>query len=363
MTNIYINGLGNVSPQETTDSRHFLERPLSFYSNRLKCIDPGYKEFIPAEQSRRMGRIIKMGISAAKLCLQDTAAGSDESCTKEINPDAIITGTGLGCMEDTEKFLTSMIRDKEEFLTPTAFIQSTHNTVSGQIALLLHCHNYNFTYVHRGISFESALMDSMTQLHSGECSNVLTGGFDENTDNSFAITSRLGYWKRKPIDTFSLFKDSGRGSICGEGASFFFLENQKNDQTYAELLGVETFQKPASGAEINSRLHQFLEKHQQNSGDIDLLLLGMNGDPGTDKVYHDLVNTGFPVTPVACFKHLCGEYHTASAFAMWLASMVLKTQMTPEIIRYHMNPPQIERVLIYNHFQNNDHAFILLNRC
>ena len=52
-------------------------------------------------------------------------------------PDAIITGTGLGCLEDTEKFLTAMVTNKEEFLTPTSFIQSTHNTVSAQIALLL----------------------------------------------------------------------------------------------------------------------------------------------------------------------------------------------------------------------------------
>lgn len=49
--------------------------------------------------------------------------------------DAIITGTGLGCIEDSEKFLKSILDNKEEFLTPTSFIQSTHNTVGAQIAL------------------------------------------------------------------------------------------------------------------------------------------------------------------------------------------------------------------------------------
>ncbi len=45
-------------------------------------------------------------------------------------PGAIITGTALGCLEDTVTFLTRMIELNEELLPPTAFIQSTHNTVA-----------------------------------------------------------------------------------------------------------------------------------------------------------------------------------------------------------------------------------------
>ena len=233
MNNVYINGLGNVSPQKTTriccrdgacpvSTTEFLSDPISYETNQLKCIDPGYKDFIPAEMIRRMSRIIRRGVASAKLCLNDAATNHNPDETAEITPEAIITGTGLGCMDDTEKFLTSMIRNKEEFLTPTSFIQSTHNTVAGQIALLIHCHGYNFTYVHRGISFESALIDAMTQLHLGEFSNVLVGGSDELTSNSFAITSRLGFWKQKPIQSLNLLKDITRGTIAGEGSSFFF---------------------------------------------------------------------------------------------------------------------------------------------
>jgi 3-oxoacyl-[acyl-carrier-protein] synthase II len=371
MNEIYINGLGNVSPQNTTYCRDmachvptFLSEPLSYDTNQLKCIDPGYKDFIPAEMIRRMGRIIKMGVAASKLCLRDAGTTPDPGTLREIIPDAIITGTGLGCIEDTEKFLSSMIKNNEEFLTPTSFIQSTHNTVAGQIALLLKCHGYNFTFVHRGISFESALIDAMTQMQLGEFSNVLVGGSDELTLNSFAITSRLGYWKRKPIHSLDLLNDHQRGSVAGEGASFFFLENHKNEHTYARITGVTTFLKPASCLEVKQRLIDFLATHRLKYDDINLVVLGLNGDPRTDIFYHDLVEMAFQHTSLAYFKHLCGEYHTASAFATWLAAMVISTQSVPDVIRVNNKPLQSppDHVLIYNHFGGNNHAFILLSR-
>ena len=72
-------------------------------------------------------------------------------------PGGIIVGTAYGCLQDTEIFLTTMIEYNEEMFTPTAFIQSTHNTIGAQIGLMLQCHNYNNAFVHSGFSFESAL--------------------------------------------------------------------------------------------------------------------------------------------------------------------------------------------------------------
>ncbi|MFZ4523404.1 MAG: beta-ketoacyl synthase N-terminal-like domain-containing protein [Bacteroidales bacterium] len=367
MTNtpIYINRLGNVSPQPTTNNSLFLEEPVLSESRQLRCLDPGYREFIPAEMIRRMGRIIKMGVAAAKLCMRDNGPLDEETDPARVTiPDAIITGTGLGCVEDTEKFLASMITNREEFLTPTSFIQSTHNTVAGQIALLLSCHGYNFTFVHRGVSFESALIDAMMQISLGQISNVLVGGSDEITANSFAITSRLGFWKHNPVHTMELFHDPQRGTIAGEGAAFLFLENQKNDRSYARLTGVSIFMKPVYDIDVNKKLHAFLSSHGLTPGDISLVIMGFNGDPRTDRIYHHLAETEFPNTPTAGFKHLCGEYHTASAFATWLGAMVMKTRQVPGIIRVNtvLPPSQPEHILIYNHYRENNQAFILLSR-
>jgi 3-oxoacyl-[acyl-carrier-protein] synthase II len=199
-------------------------------------------------------------------------------------------------------------------------------------------------------------------MELGEFSNALVGGSDELTANSFAIMSRLGYWKRKPVNTRYLLDDHQRGTIAGEGASFLFLENQKRANTYAMVSGVATFLKPASYFEVSNRLHHFLGTLGLKANDIDLVILGLNGDPRTDQVYNHLAGKDFPDTPLAYFKHLCGEYHTASVFATWLAALAVKTQSVPEVVLVNqkLRPSVIKQVLIYNHFRENNHAFILL---
>jgi 3-oxoacyl-(acyl-carrier-protein) synthase len=81
------------------------------------------------------------------------------------------------------------------------------------------------TYVHRGFSFESALLDSFIRIDSGESENVLLGGMDEITPNTFKIMQRLGQYKQNPVNNLALLKDHSRGTIAGEGATFFLLSS------------------------------------------------------------------------------------------------------------------------------------------
>ena len=203
---VFINGIGLISPKPTFEGTGYSLSSIQVDApDRLRCIEPDYKNYINPSLLRRMSRMIKMGITAAKICLAN--AGVEK-------PGAIITGTGLGCIEDTEKFIHSIIENNEELLTPTPFIQSTHNTVGGQIALLLNCHEYNFTYVHRGISFESALSDASMLLQENSADTVLVGGIDELTDNSFKLLKQLGIYNQR--------------TVGGEGAAFFLVSGKKN---------------------------------------------------------------------------------------------------------------------------------------
>jgi len=167
---IFIIGTGCVSPQNTLENKPLLEDLVEVEERFLQIIKPNYREFINPKLLRRMSKIVRMSIVSSSVAMKD--ADID-------NPDAILTGTGMGCQVDTEKFLNSMIENNEGLLTPTSFIQSTHNTVGGAIALGKQNHNYNLTYVHRTFSFESALIDSILLLNEGKAKDVLLGGFDE----------------------------------------------------------------------------------------------------------------------------------------------------------------------------------------
>ena len=143
----YINATSAISSQNTFDEKSYMLEGLYAEEEYLKAVEPNYREYLDPKMARRMARIIKMGVTTSNKCLLNT---------KEI-PGAIILGTGLGCLQDTARFLTDIIETEEGLLSPTAFIQSTHNTIAGQIALLINCPNHNFTFANRGFSFELGL--------------------------------------------------------------------------------------------------------------------------------------------------------------------------------------------------------------
>jgi len=343
-----------ISAQKTFDSNRFPDEITECNDSRcLKCIEPVYKKYIDPMVSRRMSRIVKRGIYSAKSCMED--AGIE-------TPDAIITGTGLGCIEDTEKFLSSLIKDGEKLLNPTPFIQSTHNTVSSQISLFLKCHAYNITYSHRGLSFESALSDSLMMLNEKTAEHILLGGTDEITANVFDITNRLGHWKKENCSNLNIRESRTKGSVAGEGSVFFLLSGKANTHTYAKIVSVETLSEQLDAESVKKETLSFLEKNNLNPADIDLLLLGINGDSSFGHIYHSLTGTLFSNNACATFKHLCGEYHTASSFATWLAAVILKERSVPAIIRMDNKPiRQLKNILVYNHYRNITHSFILLH--
>jgi len=351
----YIIGTSIISAQPTFNSNGFLTEVLETDAGYLNCIEPPYKEFLQPNMARRMARIIKMSIAASTTCMKE--AGIEQ-------PDAIITGTALGCLEDTEKFLLAIIENDEQFLTPTSFIQSTHNTVGAQIALQLKCMNYNFTYVHKGFSFENSLIDALMLIAEGEAKNILVGAHDEMRDKYYRVCARIGYWKKEAVSTMQLINSGSSGSIAGEGASFFVLAAEKSANDYAKLRGLKTFYKPGNATNIENNLTSFLAEKKLKPEDIDVVVYGFNGDNRFDPIYHNLKDNLFKNSTAAYFKHLSGEYQTSSGFALWVAANIIKTQTVPASIL--IDTPKhkaLKNVLIYNTFLGTDHSAYLLSAC
>jgi 3-oxoacyl-[acyl-carrier-protein] synthase II len=352
----FIKSSAVISPQKTFNIRGFPEEVIDYPSvDFLKCVEPVYKDYLDPMASRRMSRIVKMGVCGAMSCLRNA----------EIEvPDAIIAGTGLGCIEDTEKFLGSIYANDERLMNPTPFIQSTHNTIAGAIALAIKCHGYNATYTHRGFSFESALLDSLMLVAENPNSHILTGGFDELTPNSYMITKRMGLWKTHPVSSLSLFGDAGRGTLPGEGLAFFLLGGLPGRNDLAQLLSIRTLFKPKNEKQIEDQVVDFIHAAGLSLPDIDLVILGLNGDPKSDRYYHYLMQGKLGHIPQASFKHLCGEYDTASSFALWLASAVIHEGKLPDSVRVgRKSPGAMNHVLIYNHLRGVNHSLYLLSSC
>jgi len=351
----FIRSAACISPQHTFQNQFFLNKPVEYTGTRLKAIEPDYTAFIDAKLARRMSHVIKMGVAAAKDCLHQANTAM---------PGAVITGTALGCVEDTISFVTRMIGFNEQMLPPTAFIQSTHNTVAAQIALSLKCHAYNNTFVHKGISFESALLDAVMLLKEQEADDILIGGIEEMTDVSHTVLTRLGLFKRWPVSNLSLFKTPSKGSIGGEGAAFFLFTGNTSADNLAQFNGVQTHYRLSNTVEIAQKITGFLARHELSINDIDLVITGRNGDLKNDATYHQLNKTIFANTALANYKHLCGEYAVSTSFALWLAANIIKRQEIPDIVKENeAKQPSPKKILIYNHYLNTYHSLMLLSAC
>ncbi len=354
MSKVYINSVACISAQKTFDNSTFLDEVIAHDSNVISVVSPNYKEFIPPAAARRMAKGIKMGVVASKLALQE--AGLE-------NVDAIITGTGMGCVVDSEKFLSKLIDNNEEYLTPTSFVQSTHNTVGGQIALAIQCKGYNFTYVHCSTSFESAVIDAKLQLENNEEENILVGGVDESGEHTIKVHSLINHIKSENVKSSELLKSNTVGAVFSEGASFFVLSNKKQNTSYAEIADTQTFNTLPKKALEKTAL-DFLKENNLELSEVDVVILGNNGDIDFDN-YYDVLSSGiFKNTQQVYYKHLSGEHNTVSGFGFWLASNLLKRQEIPEIVKLNQKDiSTIKTVLIYNQYRGENHSFSLLRKC
>jgi 3-oxoacyl-[acyl-carrier-protein] synthase II len=347
----YIIGSGCISPQNTTDPSFFFETVNGADVDHYEAVEPSYKEHINPNMLRRMGRAIKMGASAARMAV--TEAGVD-------NVDAIISGTGLGCFEDSEKFLLAIINNDEQFLTPTSFIQSTHNTVGSQVALIMQCKGYNYTYVHRGFSFDTCVMDALMSIEEGK-KNILIGGIDEHTPLYVEL-----YRKAKKLNadnSHKYYEGKTKGMQFGEGSAFFVLSDEKKNAV-AAIEGIGFSYKPESSKELLEKLNAFLSQHHKALDNIDLVLFGFSGDKDFDKYMLEILPLISDHSATGHFKHLCGDYHTAGAFAVWLGNKIIEKQKIPDAIKINaFSKSSINSVLIINGYLGINFSFTLLTKC
>ncbi|WP_027378917.1 beta-ketoacyl synthase N-terminal-like domain-containing protein [Chryseobacterium daeguense] len=352
MSAVYINSAACISAQDSLNEIFFQHLKPENSVQVINAIDPNYKEFIPPAMIRRMSKTVKMSSVASQYALKE--AGIE-------NPDAIIVGTGMGCSQDSEKFLKNVIENNEEFLTPTFFIQSTHNTVAGQIALGLQCHAYNFTYVNTSSSLEFSFLDAKLQINDGEAENVLVGSTDEQTNRTmelYKINDTIKKEENLPVDYLNSTTD---GVIWGEGSSFFVVGKDKTENSYAQLKDIQIISR-INIEETQQFIEDFLSKNDAAASDIDAVVLGFSGDAKSD-VYYTKAMDLFENSALLYFKHLSGEFNTASGFSTFMACHILKKQEIPEVMMINsVKKDEVKNILLYNHLGGNDHSLVLLKR-
>lgn len=317
MTNhCYINSLAQVSCQKPLCDEWF-DSPYICTEAYARAQEPDTKGIIASAEARRMSRILKRTVCTAMAALNSSEVSL---------PDAIITGTGAGCMENTEKFLTDMCRYGENCLKPTLFMQSTHNTMSSLVAILLKCHGYNNTYSHKGISFESALLDAFLQLKSGAAGNVLLGAHDE-------VSPFMEGVLRHTHPEYGFVSEVSMSAVLTATAS------QRN---IAEVTDIKLFYKP----EVQE-LADYLNTEKDG-----LLLVGFNGKDGNDIAYREVLDRLTLQPTLLHYKNIFGDNYSAPALAFYAAAKILERGQVPEAMLCDdllRATPKPESITLLNH--------------
>ena len=283
----YVLSAKQISMQQPL-SEEWMQTPIIYEVPFSRSIDPNFKEYVSPIEARRMGRILKRALATSKEALK--AAGCD-------TVDAIMTGTGFGCIENTEFFLDALSNEGEQLLKPTYFMQSTHNTISSLVAIQTKNYNYNATYAHKGISFESALHDAWLQFRLGKINSALVGCHDEMTETFHSIMKKGGV----------MGQDDER---CGEVAVSVVLSREvsalrqaQGPQPLCRLTGLKMLHQPTMN-DLMDAVTTMLQSAERSLADVDYILTGMSGNHQSDKAYLAETKTLFGDKSLLKYKHL-----------------------------------------------------------
>lgn len=337
-TPIYIKGLAQISIQRPLCD-DWMQNGVAHNEAYVRADDPNFRDFLAPLEARRMGRLLKRAAVVAETALKEGAT----TC-----PDAIFSGTGLGCVESTEKFLETLCREGEHLLSPAHFMQSTHNTIGSLIAIRTHCHGANTTFSHKTFSFEQALHEAIMSLRLAECCNALVGGYDEVTPSYYTLLRRAGYVGHP------------QQVACSETAMAALISTER-EGAVARLDAFQTGQATQEG-ESATRLKDFLNNCGISPDDIDAVVTGHNGVANNDARYAALCMACLPRIPQLPYKQLFGENYTVSALAFYAAARMLQHGVWPTCLSGlpATRPPQ--RLLIVNLSADGGYAFTVLSK-
>lgn len=324
----YINSLAQVSCQDPLTD-HWLTSPHEYALKYVRALEPDTKGLILPSEARRMSRILKRAVATAITAVNESGIAQ---------PDAIVTGTGNGCIENSEKFLIDINRFGETCLKPTLFMQSTHNTVSSLIAIILKCHGYNCTYSHKGISFDSALLDAWLQIKSSAIGSALVGSHDE-------VTPFLALVTAKTHPEYNFISEASVSSVISSTAP--------EGENATEIADIRILYRPDE-----EKLASLLTAEDK------VILTGINGNALNDAAYDSVLGRLGHCPTVLGFKSIFGEGFSASAIAFYVAATLLRHRHIPQFL-YRDGPPAAdapESITILNLSDSSAWSMIRLKR-
>jgi hypothetical protein len=111
---------------------------------------------------------------------------------------------------------------------------------------------------------------------------------------------------------------------------------------------------------VKAQLKTFLQNNLEEGTAIDLFLSGENGDNRTLPYYTACETLLAEEAAVVRYKHMVGDYATASALGLWYACEFLQQPVPEHMFKKKTSKTIYRNILLYNNFKG--HSFILVSK-
>jgi 3-oxoacyl-(acyl-carrier-protein) synthase len=188
----------------------------------------------------------------------------------------------------------------------------------------------------------------MLLMQNNEAKTVMVGGVDEITSYYVEAMKIAGNLKE---DVEAVENAQSKGVILGEGATFVLASADSSEKNKATIKEVKTFFRPKNATFLEAQIQEILQRNDLSIQEIDYVLLGNSGDVEKDTKLRELKDSIFSETEKVYFKNVCGEYHTATGFALQQAVDIISSCQEKKC-----------NVLIINHYQDTNYSILLISK-
>jgi 3-oxoacyl-(acyl-carrier-protein) synthase len=324
LTRIPITGIGVIAPGATgveafrvllnsgasaiADVDRFDTAGLSAHKAAL-VTDFKPRDYIPVMKMRRMNALSRLGVSAAKLAIDDCGA------LPGMNTGVAI-GTSFGPVQTSVDYMAEYVAKGAALAPPQLFAESVANAPGSHIAIEWNLRGFNVTITQRESSALAAAMYAATQLVKGTVDAALIGGVEEANEMLFSVLDRIGalaHANGAGDELARPFDPNRNGFILGEGGAML-VAGAGSRKPYGWLAGfgiARDTTAPVSdwGTDANS-VATAMRAALDDAGvsEVDAIFASANGSLRGDAVEQRAIDLAFAGVPVVTTKQIFGEY-------------------------------------------------------
>jgi len=268
------------------------------------------KNYIPAMKLRRMNALSRLGVSAAKLAIDDCGSTPGENT-------GVALGTAFGPVQTSVDYMREYVEKGAALAPPQLFAESVANAPGSHIAIEWNLRGFNVTVTQRESSALAAAMYAASQIVKGTASAALLGGVEEANEMLFSVLDRIGALS----DEAKPFAPDRNGMVLGEGGAVL-VAGTGTRKPYGFLSGFGIARDTTASVSDWGHDHHAVVTAMRAAMDdagvdrVDAIYASANGSRRGDEVEARAIEALFGKPRVVVSKQVFGEYAAGGALQL-----------------------------------------------